>query len=72
MYLNLHTVIYNVDDLPKAKEWYSKIFSADPVVDQPSFVSFSVGSDRLGLSRVDKPMVCNDTFPVAYWVGSDI
>jgi len=46
MYLGMNSVIYDVDDLQHAKEWYGQILNADPVIDRPSFASFSIGNDR--------------------------
>ncbi len=72
MFLDLRSVIYNVDNLQKAKEWYGKVLEADPAIDLPSFVSFNIGKDRLGLNLVDHPSQGNDSENIAYWAVSDI
>ena len=66
MFKGLRTVIYHVDDLEKAKDWYSKILEIDPYFDQPFYVGFNVGGFELGLdpnmSGIDRG---NNV--VAYW-----
>ena len=47
--LGLRTTIYKVADLPKAKEWYAKVFQIEPYFDQPFYVGFNIGGYELGL-----------------------
>ncbi len=49
MIFGLRTVIYPVNDLSKAKVWYSKVLNANPYFDQPFYVGFQVGGFELGL-----------------------
>jgi catechol 2,3-dioxygenase-like lactoylglutathione lyase family enzyme len=49
MILGLRTAIYPVNDLVKAKEWYSQVLGIKPYFDQPFFVGFQVGGFELGL-----------------------
>jgi predicted enzyme related to lactoylglutathione lyase len=49
MIQGLRTAIYHVDDLAKAKAWYSKVLGTDPYFDQPFYAGFSVGGFELGL-----------------------
>jgi len=72
MFLDLRSVIYNVDDLQKAKEWYADILSTEPEIDQSSFVSFNIGNVKLGLNLVDHSSQGNDKGAVAYWAVTDI
>ena len=37
MFLGLRTVKYDVADIAKAKEWYTKVFGVEPYFDQPAF-----------------------------------
>lgn len=66
MFQGLRTVIYHVDDLAKAKEWYSKILSIKPYFDKQFYVGFDVGGYELGL---DPNMlgVIKGNNTVAYW-----
>lgn len=72
MFLNLRSVIYNVDDLQKAKEWYAAVLDAEPVIERPSQVIFSLGKDNLVLNLVDAPTEGEGSGAVAYWGVSDI
>jgi predicted enzyme related to lactoylglutathione lyase len=47
--LGLRTVIYKVDDISKAKEWYAKAFRTQPYFDEPFYVGFNIGGYELGL-----------------------
>lgn len=49
MFQGLRTAIYHVDDLDKAKAWYSTILGKPPYFDQPFYVGFNVGGFELGL-----------------------
>ena len=73
MFQGLRTVIYHVDDLAKAKEWYSRVLGIRPYFDEPFYVGFDVGGFELGL----QPRVPGDPGPVggegvvAYWGVQD-
>jgi predicted enzyme related to lactoylglutathione lyase len=49
MFQGLRTVIYPVDDLEKAKAWYSQVLKIRPYFDKPFYVGFNVGGFELGL-----------------------
>lgn len=49
-FLGLRTVIYPVEDLQAAKEWYRQAFGIDPYFDEPFYVGFNVGGYELGLN----------------------
>ena len=49
MFLGLRTAIYPVNDLEKAKHWYTQAIGSEPYFDQPFYVGFSVGGFELGL-----------------------
>ena len=65
--LGLRTTIYKVDDIAKAKEWYSKAFLTDPYFDEPFYVGFSIGGYELGLQPDDTPAKDKVESVVAYW-----
>lgn len=48
-FLGLRTAIYSVDDITRAKEWYSKAFGVEPYFDEPFYVGFNIGGFELGL-----------------------
>jgi catechol 2,3-dioxygenase-like lactoylglutathione lyase family enzyme len=49
MIQGLRTVIYHVDDLQKAKVWYSAVLGREPYFDEPFYIGFNVGGYELGL-----------------------
>jgi len=70
MFRGLRTVIYHVDDLQKAKEWYSTILGIKPYFDEPFYVGFNVGGFELGLDP-DMKSVTKGNNVVAYWGVKD-
>ena len=70
MFQGLRTVIYNVDDLERAKEWYAKALGVKPYFDQPFYVGFSVGGFELGLDP-DMTGVTKGSNAIAYWGVKD-
>ncbi|GCE30070.1 glyoxalase [Dictyobacter alpinus] len=64
MFQGLRTVVYGVEDIEKAKVWYSSILGIQPYFDQPFYVGFNVGGFELGLSPTTKP---GTSGPTAYW-----
>lgn len=70
MFQGLRTVIYHVDDLDKAKEWYSNILGIKPYFDEPFYVGFNVGGYELGLNP-DMEGVSKGSNVIAYWGVED-
>lgn len=70
MIQGLRTVIYHVDDLLKAKEWYSAILGIEPYFDEPFYVGFNVGGYELGLDP-DMEGVSTGDNVIAYWGVED-
>ncbi|HEX8423521.1 MAG TPA: VOC family protein, partial [Pyrinomonadaceae bacterium] len=70
MFQGLRTVIYHVDDLQKAKEWYAKVLGIKPYFDEPFYVGFNVGGFELGLDP-DMKGISKGTNVVAYWGVKD-
>lgn len=69
--LGLYTAIYHVEDIERAKQWYSSLLGQTPYFDQPFYVGFNVAGHELGLlptadtSRKEPGCVC-------YWGVKDI
>ena len=63
MFQGLRTVIYHVNDLDRAKAWYSSVLGIEPYFDQPFYVGFNVGGYELGLDPNGEVAVG----PIAYW-----
>jgi predicted enzyme related to lactoylglutathione lyase len=70
MFQGLRTVIYHVDDLNKAKDWYSKALGIKPYFDEPFYVGFNVGGFELGLDP-DMKGITKGSNTVAYWGVKD-
>lgn len=70
MLQGLRTVIYRVEDLQKAKEWYSRVLGIEPYFDEPFYVGFNVGGYELGLDPDVEGLRRGDN-AVAYWGVSD-
>jgi len=70
--LGLRTVAYKVEDLTKAKEWYSKAFAEDPYFDEPFYVGFKIGGYELGLQPVEGEGNIIGNSVITYWGVDDI
>ena len=66
MFEGLRTIIYHVDDLTKAKDWYSAVLGFEPYFAEPYYVGFNVGGFELGLDP-DMSGVEQGNSVVAYW-----
>jgi predicted enzyme related to lactoylglutathione lyase len=66
MLLGLRTVVYGVEDLQAAKQWYMKLLGFPPYFDQPFYVGFNVGGYELGLNP-DLSNITPGGKVVAYW-----
>ena len=71
MFQGLRTVIYHVDNLERAKEWYTEAVGFPPYFDQPYYVGFNVGGYELGLDP-DMSGVARGNNETAYWGVADI
>jgi predicted enzyme related to lactoylglutathione lyase len=72
MFLGLRTVKYDVADIAKAKEWYTKVFGVEPYFDQPAFyVGYNIGGYELGLTPEPKAGTKREPAGVAYWGVED-
>ena len=70
MFQGLRTAIYHVEDLRKAREWYSGLLGVKPYFDEPFYVGFNVGGYELGLDP-DAAGVTGGEGVVAYWGVGD-
>jgi predicted enzyme related to lactoylglutathione lyase len=72
MFLGLRTAKYEVADMDKAKEWYSKVLGIQPYFDEPAFyVGYNVGGYDLGLVPAPKAETKRAAAGVAYWGVED-
>ena len=66
MLLGLRTVIYHVNDLNKAKDWYTQVVGHTPYFDQPFYVGFNVSGYELGLDP-DSSDISKGGSTFVYW-----
>ncbi len=71
MLQKLRTVIYHVNDLAKAKEWYTALTGIQPYFDEPFYVGFDINGFELGLDP-DMTNVKEGNQSTAYWAVEDI
>ncbi len=71
-FLGLRTVIYHVEDLDKAKEWYGKAFQCKPYFDQPFYVGFNIGGYELGLQPMENEHNAKGENVRTYWGVTDV
>ena len=71
MFKKLRTVIYNVPDLQKAKEWYSKLTGIQPYFDEPFYVGFDFNGCELGLHPLEETTTPGNQ-TVSHWAVDDI
>jgi predicted enzyme related to lactoylglutathione lyase len=71
MFKGLRTVIYQVDDLGRAKSWYATALGFEPYFDEPFYVGFNVGGFELGLLPADSGAPRGQGGVFAYWGVED-
>ena len=71
MFKKLRTVIYNVNDLQKAKQWYTLVTGAQPYFDELFYVGFNINGFEIGLDP-DMENVKEGNNSVAYWKVDNI
>ena len=71
MFQKLRTVVYHVDDLAKAKQWYNAITGIDPYFESPFYIGFDINGCELGLDP-DNTGIQAGNNAVAYWKVENI
>jgi len=73
MLKGLETVVYFVDDMRAATDWYRKVLGIEPNYDTPYYSGFTVAGDELGLHpREDQGPAARGEGQTAYWSVADI
>lgn len=71
MLKGLRTIVYHVNDLEQAKEWFANVFGIHPYFDQPFYVGYNVGGYELGLDP-DASTYTLGNQSITYWGVDDI
>ena len=71
MFKKLRTVIYNVPDLQKAKEWYIDLTGNQPYFDEVFYVGFDFNGCELGLHPIDETVAPGNQ-TVSHWAVDNI
>lgn len=71
MLQKLRTIIYHVNDLAKAKDWYTQLSGTAPYFDEPFYIGFNIGGFELGLDP-DMENIREGNHSTAYWGVADI
>ena len=66
MFLGLRSLIYPVDDVARAKTWYTAVLGFEPYYDEPPYIGYLVGGYELGLLAKE---AAGDSWtgPRTYW-----
>lgn len=65
----LKAAIYYVDDVVKAKEWYTEVLRTKPYYEKPFYVGYDVDGFELGL---EPGKAVRGNSPIVYWGVKDI
>ena len=72
MFSGLQTVMIHVEDMEKAKQWYTEVLGVKPYFDEPNFyIGFRVGGYELGLDPDAASTPGGKGGSVAYWGVAD-
>jgi methyltransferase (TIGR00027 family) len=67
MFKELKRVVYQVDDVEKARDWYVGLLGLEPVLDAPVACIFRIGGNTLSLARAAEPAVPQQARVTAFW-----
>ena len=70
MFKKLRTVIYHVNDIKAAKEWYTRATGLKPYFDEEFYVGFDINGYELGLDP-EMTGVSPGNQTVSYWAVDD-
>jgi len=68
--LGLRTTVYMVNDIEKAKLWYTKAFGIKPYFDEPYYVGFNIRGFELGLMPAQQKKLSSGV--ISYWGVEDV
>ncbi len=72
MFKSLKRIVYHVNDLEKAKQWYNSILNMQPIFDSPFAIIYNVGECSLSLTKNPDPISGSKDRLEVYWEVDDI
>ena len=69
---SLRSVIYMVDDIAKAKSFYSAVLGKQPYFEQPYYVGYEIDGAELGLDPDTSQRKPGPGGAIAYWKVDDL
>ena len=70
MLTGLQTLMIHVEDMEKAKQWYTDVLGKKPYFDEPFYIGFNVGGYELGLHPASPGMTKGGSSYI-YWGTKD-
>lgn len=71
MLKKLRTVIYHVNDITAAKEWYNNTCGIKPYFDEPFYVGYEISGFELGLDP-NMNEIKDGNHTTAYWAVDNV
>lgn len=71
MFKKLRTVIYHVNDIEAAKQWYIQATGIEPYFAQPFYVGFDINGFELGLDP-DNNNFTKGNNSISYWAVDSV
>ncbi len=65
--LGLRTVVYQVNDRVRARDWYAAAFGIEPYFDEAFYVGFNIGGYELGLDPNASRALAGNGTSITYW-----
>ncbi|MDY6934796.1 MAG: SAM-dependent methyltransferase [Spirochaetota bacterium] len=72
MFKNLHSLVYTVDEIQKARDWYARVLDKEPISETPFSLIFEIGGINLYLNLRRKDINGTNTNFIGYWSVDDI
>jgi methyltransferase (TIGR00027 family) len=72
MFTSLKRIVYVVDDLDRAKQWYSDVLQITPLFDSRFVAIFPIGACSLSLAKKTAPRVEPENQMAVYWEVDDL
>lgn len=63
----VNEVLFFVNDLKKAREWYSTLLGIEPIFENEGYCAFQAGKTRIGIHPTDDKTAPGIAGQVAYW-----